>query len=98
MTAAELVHGVWRAETPAIRAQREEFVGEVVARVPVVPVSLRIARIAGQVDALSRAEGKTIPTADLYIGATALNLGFALGTHNLRHFRMIPGLSVLELG
>jgi predicted nucleic acid-binding protein len=38
-----------------------------------------------------------IATADLLIGATALHFGFAVGTRNMRHFKMIPGLSVLGL-
>lgn len=38
-----------------------------------------------------------IPFADLLIGTTALYFGYALGTRNLRHFRMIPGLKVISL-
>jgi predicted nucleic acid-binding protein len=97
MSAAELVHGIWRARTPETRARREEFVEEVFARVPVRSISLRIARIAGQIDAQARAHGTTIPTADLLIGATALELGFAVATSNPRHFRLIPGLQVHHL-
>ena len=97
MTAAELMHGVWRANRPEVRARREEFVEEIFIRIPVRPVSLRIARIAGQIDAQARMKGKTIPTADLLIGATALDLGFSVLTANLRHFRMIPKLRVRSL-
>lgn len=92
MTAAELVHGVCRAGRPEIRARREDFVEEVFSRIPVRPVSLRIARIAGRIDAQSRSKGVTIRTADLLIGATALELGFSVATSNARHFRLIPGL------
>lgn len=35
-----------------------------------------------------------MPTADLWIGATALELGFAVATGNVRHFRSIPALRV----
>lgn len=97
MTAAELVHGVWRAHTPAVRARREEFVEEIFARIPVRPVSLRVARIAGQIDARARVKGVTIPTADLFIGVTALEPGFAIATRNLRRFRLIRGLRVLPI-
>jgi predicted nucleic acid-binding protein len=31
---------------------------------------------------------------DLLIGATALELGYAVATHNSRHFELIPGLTV----
>ena len=63
MTAAELVHGVWRATLTEVRSVRERFVEDVFASIPV--------RIAGRIDAESRAKGITIPTADLLIGATA---------------------------
>jgi predicted nucleic acid-binding protein len=33
----------------------------------------------------------------LLIGATALHFGYAIGTRNVRHFQMIPGLSVIQL-
>ena len=97
MSAAELVHGIWRAKTPEIRVHREEFVEEVFARIPVRPISLKIARIAGQVDAQARARGTTIPTADLLIGATAMEMGFSVVTSNARHFRLMPGLRVKPL-
>ncbi len=97
MTAAELVHGVWLASAPAMRARRENFVEEILARVPVHPMSLRIARIVGHVDADVRSAGKIIPTADLIIGATALDLRFAVATANVRHYGLIPGLRVVTL-
>jgi len=95
MTAAELVHGVWRAKPPQMRARREEFVEEIFARIPVQPLSLRVARIVGRIDARSRASGSVIPTVDLTIGATALDLGFAVATANVRHYNLIPGLRVV---
>ena len=97
MSAVELIHGIWRAQTPGTRAHREELVEEIFARVPVRPVSLKTARIAGEIDAKARAKGVTIPTADLLIGATALELGFGVATANLRHFRLIPRLRVRSL-
>ncbi len=66
ITAAELVHGVWRAVDPGIRTRRESFVEEVFARVPVRSVSLETARTAGRLDALTRATGETVPVADLF--------------------------------
>ncbi len=92
LSAAELLHGVWRASTPAIRAVRQQFVEEVLARVWVRNINLNTARIAAQIDAQARAKGKAIPTTDLWIGSTALELGFRVVTANLRHFKMIPGL------
>lgn len=41
--------------------------------------------------------GKVIPFSDLLIGATALQFGYGVGTRNLRHFQMIPNLTVQSL-
>ena len=97
LSAAELIHGVWRATTHQARAQREEFVEEILVRIPVQPVSLRIARIMGRIDATARLSGQVIPTADLISGATALDLGFAIATSNVRQFRMLPNLKVIQV-
>jgi len=94
MTAAELVHGVWRAKDAKVRAWREEFVEEVFARIATHPFTLQTARILGRIDAHTRAKGITIPTADLSIGASALELGFSVLTANVRRYRMIPNLKV----
>jgi predicted nucleic acid-binding protein len=34
---------------------------------------------------------------DLLIGAAALEIGYAVATANLRHFKLIPGLKVVSL-
>ncbi len=57
------------------------------------PVALR----AGRIDGYSQARGERIALADLLIGATALDLGYAVATHNVRHFRKIPDLMVIPL-
>jgi len=54
-------------------------------------------------------KGKTIPNftqfhllhtqfsfEDLLIGTTALHLDYSVATFNVRHFRQIPGLSVVQ--
>jgi predicted nucleic acid-binding protein len=38
-----------------------------------------------------------IPLSDLLIGASALELGYGVGTANVRHFQLIPGLNVIQL-
>jgi predicted nucleic acid-binding protein len=53
--------------------------------------------LAGRVDAEMKQAGLVIATADLLIGITALHFGFPVGTRNVRHFQMIPGLQVLPL-
>jgi predicted nucleic acid-binding protein len=93
----ELAHGIHRANTADVRARREPFIQELLADVPVYPFTQQIAFTAGQIDATQQARGVKIPFPDLLIGATALSLGYSVGTSNLRHFRMVTGLSVGEL-
>jgi predicted nucleic acid-binding protein len=52
---------------------------------------------AARIDAEARKTGTVIPFADLQIGVTALELGHAIATRNMRHFQMIPGLTVIPL-
>jgi len=64
--------------------------------VDVYPYTKETALLAGKLDG-EQSQGVTIPFIDLLIGATALEVGYSLLTVNVRHFRMIPGLSVLQL-
>jgi predicted nucleic acid-binding protein len=98
MSAGELVHGCWRADTPARRARRVEYVEAILAAVPVVPVTLAIARVFGELDARLTSEGRRMPTSDLLIASTALLRGDDIVTGNVRHFDRVPGLAVRTLG
>jgi tRNA(fMet)-specific endonuclease VapC len=69
----------------------------VFSALPVEPFTTEMARIAAKTDAEARQLGRTIPFADLLIGATALHFGYSVGTRNLRHFQMIPNLTVVRL-
>ena len=97
MSAGELFHGCWRADTPSRRASREEFVEEILAAIPVVPLTLPIARVFGEIDARLSAGGQRIATSDLLIASTALSRGDAIVTGNARHFDRVPGLKVHRL-
>jgi tRNA(fMet)-specific endonuclease VapC len=61
------------------------------------PVTLEIARLAGQIEGEQAALGISIPFEDLLIGTTALYLGYGVVTLNVRHFRLIPNLTVVDL-
>ncbi len=93
----ELVHAVYRASSPVHRQNHERFLGDLLADMDVVPYARATALLAGKIDGEQRALGVTIPVVDLLIGATALEHGYAVATFNLRHFRMIPGLQVVQL-
>ena len=53
--------------------------------------------LAGKIDGEQRALGVTIPSMDLLIGVTALEIGYSVVTSNLRHFQLIPGLTVIQI-
>jgi predicted nucleic acid-binding protein len=51
---------------------------------------------AGQIDGENQARGVRLPLSDLLIGVTALELGYGVATLNVRHFRLVPGLSIVQ--
>jgi len=93
----EIVHGVYRSSTPAIRFRRESFLTQLLAALTVYPYTKDAALLAGKLDAEQQSKGVVIPFADLLIGATALALGYSVLTVNVRHFEQIPGLSVVKV-
>jgi predicted nucleic acid-binding protein len=93
----ELVHGIYRAQTEEARNRRDSFIRELLNDVEVYPYTRETALVAGRIDAEQRSRGVTIPFADLLIGATALEVGYSLLTVNVRHFRLVPGLTVIKL-
>ncbi len=97
VTLIELAHGAARANTPQRRLKRQKFIEELISAMPVYPVTVAIALRAGQLDGENQAQGLKFALPDLLIGVTALELGYSLGTSNVRHFGDVPGLSVLRL-
>jgi predicted nucleic acid-binding protein len=97
LTLLELAHGAARADTAQRKASREQFIQELLMALPVHPVTAAIALRAGQIDGMNQARGVRLSLADLLIGVTALELGYGVATRNVRHFRMISDLSVVEL-
>jgi predicted nucleic acid-binding protein len=93
----ELEHGVWRAKDVAQAERRQKFFDDLFAAVPVYPLTFEIARRAARIDGESRRKGVSIPFQDLVIGVTALEFDYAVATLNAGHFRMIPGLAVVDL-
>lgn len=93
----ELVHGIHRADTAERRARREAFVEGLLSAVAIYPLTTEVAKLAGKLDAEQQRRGIVIPIADLLIGATAVSLGYSILTVNPRHFRHVPGLSVIQM-
>jgi len=97
VTIAELVHGAYRTKIQAQQQRRLEFIERLSSDVPVHPVTIDIARLAGRIAGQEEAMGIQFAFEDLLIGATALHLGYEVATLNLRDFQRIPGLSVIQL-
>jgi tRNA(fMet)-specific endonuclease VapC len=92
----ELTHGIYRAKTDIHHLRRQAFTEEVCRDVVVYPVTLEIAKRAGQIEAEQMVRGISIAFQDLLIGCTALELNYSIVTLNSRHFEPIPGLHVIS--
>lgn len=97
VTVLELAHGMIRADTAERRERRHRFLDELLTGVPIQPVTVPIALRAGQIDGQSQSRGVRIPLSDLLIGVSALELGYVVGTANVRHFQLIPGVNIVQL-
>jgi predicted nucleic acid-binding protein len=93
----ELVHGIYRAQSTQARSRRDSFIRELLNDVEVYPYTKETALLAGKIDGEQQSQGITVPFGDLLIGATALEVGYSMLTVNVRHFRLIPGLTVVQL-
>jgi tRNA(fMet)-specific endonuclease VapC len=96
ITAAELLHGVYRA-IPEHRSRREAFVEAVIAAFPPLPFELLAARAHARIWAGLAAAGQGLGAHDRIIAATAISVGWRVGTANLRHFDRVVGLDVLAI-
>ena len=97
ITLIELAHGAARADTTQRKAKRQQFIHELLTALPIHPVTVPVAIRGGRIDGENQAKGVRLPITDLLIGITALELNYSVATANLRHFQMIPGLSVVRL-
>jgi len=97
VTVVELTHGIYRAQTSTDRDRRRAFSEELRQDMVVHPVTVEIAELAGRIEGEQAALGASIAFEDLLIGATALHLGYGVLTHNIRHFQVIPGLTVIQV-
>jgi tRNA(fMet)-specific endonuclease VapC len=96
MTAAELLHGVHRADTEDRKLRRQAFVEKVLEICPTYPFDTSAARIYAALWSSHSAQGKRIGAHDLIIASTAIALGFTLITSDRRDYQRIEGL-LLEI-
>jgi tRNA(fMet)-specific endonuclease VapC len=96
ITASQLLHGVHRAD-PTNQVAREAFVEMVIDTIPVIPFDLLTARTHARLWADLAAHGIDIGPHDRIVAATAMAMGWRLGTANVRHFNRISGLTLAEI-
>jgi predicted nucleic acid-binding protein len=97
VTAAELLIGVERADTPERRARREAFVENLFARLPIIPFDLVQARLYAARFAELAQRGEAIGDRDLQIAVTALSLDYELATLNVREYQRVSGLKLVDV-
>lgn len=95
ITVTELTHGIRRAPSLDVALRRTSFLDDICSQIEVHPVSIETARIGGEIEGDLASAGTPIGLADLLIAATAIHLTHSILTLNPKHFRLIPGLSVL---
>jgi predicted nucleic acid-binding protein len=96
---AEVLVGVFLADTPERAARRRARLDALVDRVPIVEFDRDVGAVWAEMFARLLRAGTMIPANDLAVAATALHLdyGVCVGPADERHFRQVPGLRVETL-
>ena len=97
VTAAELLIGVERADSPQRRVRRENFVENIFARLSIVPFDLPQARLYAIQFADLAQRGQIIGDRDLQIAVTALSLDYDLATLNIGEFQRVTSLRLIDV-
>jgi predicted nucleic acid-binding protein len=95
VSASELLVGVHRATPDSRRIRRSAAVEAVLAALPILDITLEVARCHAELVAALRQKDQTLGANDTYIAATALAGGHAVLTTDADDFRRVPGLEVL---
>lgn len=94
ISVSELLHGVERAPTEAIRVRRQAFVEGILEYIPVLPFDMPAARVHARIWATLAKRGEMIGAHDLIIAATAVSLDYEVVTSNSKDFTKIEGLRI----
>ena len=97
MTIAEIGHGIYRANSSAVRDRRRAFLNELKATIPVHSITEVTGEIIARISGEQAAKGINLPLADIIIAACALELGYAVGTGNAGDFSRIPDLQIFAI-
>ena len=94
LTLAELY--TWANRDPARAAVRIDAIGDMLSDLQVLAVDQRVALTFGSTRAVLLGRGVSVDVVDLFIAATALEFDFTVVTHNVKHFRHVPGLRIAD--
>ena len=98
ITAAELLHGVARAQTRGRKKERSSFVESILSAIEVIDFDLAVARRHAELWASLESVGKILGPYDLLIAATALHYDHAVVTLNVTEFRHGAGVRIIDTG
>ena len=93
---AELLVGVALAESPKRARRRRQGLDMLAEAVEIIDFSPAVAERCAALFADLTSSGRSIPSNDMAVAATALHLGFGVlvGPTDEGHFRTVPGLRV----
>ena len=94
MTWAELLR--WPVERSWSSSRRTAFFGSIRESSGIVHSDDRLCQIWADILSNARKTGRTIATADAWIGAVAVMFDIPLVTHNSKHFENIPNIRILS--
>ena len=96
---AELMVGVFLADTPTRAATRRTKIEALTLRMPIVDFGPAIAEEWARLFTTLSRQGGLIPANDLAVAATARHLGFSIlvGPSDEAHFRQVPDVEVRVL-
>ena len=96
ISASELLVGVECASTALRKAKRAAFVENLLSAIPILELSLPIARTHARILSALR-KNVTAGAHDALIAATAIYYGYAVLTRNVNHFKIFKGLKIEPL-
>ena len=95
ITVSELWFGI-EVDKRAAVARRRRWLEKLLRRLEIVPFDARVARTHARLWAQLSQAGQLIGPHDLIVAATALHRRWAVATFNVREFRQVKGLEVVE--
>jgi|SRR5208283_1065115 len=95
ITLAEIWHGVARG-TGIHAIKRADYLNKILEPLPVLPYTKQTSLIHARLWAELEQAGTRIGYYDLIVAATALEHRAKVATFNVRHFRLVQGLQVIE--